>query len=139
MESGAMELSLKEIGGKKILLGGIVFFLFLSVYLFKRIPLGALWNHRKTVAQYQAHLDQIDNLLARAHALAKQKNSDTKEIVEQKAQLLEQINELLKKSPLNSIAGAQQAPPSKLAPKLKTTLCKLDSRYRADKTDDKTD
>ncbi len=120
------------LGAGKILIGCIVFFSVLSIYLFKRIPGGALWNHRKNMAKYQQHLKQIDDVLARAQVLSKQKEVDQNKITEQKAQLAAEINDILKKSPLSEVSKASESV-AKLAGKPALPTSKIDGRYRAPK------
>ena len=118
----------------KILAGLILFFLIMSFILFKRLRFSwrDLWKDRKKVAMYQQHINQIDNLLARAQALAKMKKRGDSDWLEKKAEIEAEIEKLLKQSPLNNL------PPgpgnlSKLDIRAKLSESKLSGKFRSQK------
>ena len=118
----------------KILAGLILFFLIMSFILFKRLRFSwrDLWKDRKKVAMYQQHINQIDNLLARAQALAKMKKRGDSDWLEKKAEIEAEIEKLLKQSPLNNLPQ-EQGNLSKLDIRAKLSESKLSGKFRSQK------
>ncbi|MBI2520767.1 MAG: hypothetical protein HYV97_10130 [Bdellovibrio sp.] len=116
----------------KMLAGFILFFLVVTMFLFKRLPFKwrDLWKNRKKLDVYQNHIDKIDDVLARALALGKMKKSgDGGDWVHKKAEIDAEIKELLKQSPLNN-DPKEEKDQSKLDPRAKTSISKLSPDFK---------